>query len=129
MKRIILCLLTLSLGLCVTANDDPHLKRLIECINDSDFVCATEELPQVENWKPIKTWLTIYNALTFLKQVDSIDIEKQQLDSFRLYMAHESSSYRRKYFKKGKYNQALTCLLYTSDAADEVLGCGADSVA
>ena len=50
MKRFFFCIFTLSLSLCITANDDPRLKRLIECINDSNFSCAYGELAQVRDW-------------------------------------------------------------------------------
>ena len=74
MKRIIFCILTLSLSLCMTANDDPHLKRLIECINDSDFVCATAELPLVENWDDLGDTIfeDIHRALAYCDYVDSL---------------------------------------------------------
>ena len=75
----------------MTANDDPHLKRLIECINDSDFVCAAEELPLVENWAYDAEITNLENALQFINLVAKNKPKSQAFDSLRVYVANTTS--------------------------------------
>ena len=126
MKRIILCLLTLSFGLCVTANDDPHLKRLIECINDSDFVCATEELLLVENWKyqnREETLVDITKALVFTDTENPVKMPISLLDSLLLnVVAVECNERCYELYTQNKFSKALFYMEMVSDLQKRVLG-------
>ena len=58
MKRILFIAFLCFATFCIAhaENTDKHLKQLVQCINDSDFVCAAEQLPLVENTE----WNTSY---------------------------------------------------------------------
>ena len=97
MKRILFISFLCFATFCIShaENNDEHLKQLVQCINDSDFVCATEQLPLVENWT--FDWygadsLAIDKALLFAKYAEAKHITKPTIDSLKMYA--EQACYR-----------------------------------
>ena len=149
MKRLILILLFLSATVYAVAwNDDPHLKRLIECINDSDFVCAAEELPLVENWeldeypdsmqivfaRKIQPMAALYEKKGNINQAIAIheivrNIYKKIFGELTPDYADELMALGRLYKKKGRYKEAESCYLRYRDIIAEVLGENDDAYA
>ena len=90
MKRILLSLLTFGLCLHMMANNDVHLKRFVKCVNDSNYIRATKELPKVKDWSYEKfdkiPYVEIENALTYADYLTSINVSKALQDSFLLYV-------------------------------------------
>ena len=106
MKRIILCLLTLSFGLCVTANDDPHLLRLFECIDNANDSCAAEQLPLIKDWSPTSEWMDTYRAISLYYDlsidacIDTTFASPSLVDSFALFIARDSRAVALYYYEK-----------------------------
>lgn len=92
MKRLLYISLLCLLPFCMlpAQNTDPHLKRLIECINNSDLVCATKELPMVEDWTYNEDYKIddVDNYTAFIKYIQEID-SASNLNNFNLYYADQ----------------------------------------
>ena len=93
-------------------NTDVHLKQLVKCINDSDFVCATEQLPLVENWSFFSSdkrlWLDVKYTFDALIYADSISVPKCLQDSLVIFLSCEIYAYALYYYEKNKPKAALS---------------------
>ena len=127
MKRILFVTFLCFATFCLThaENNDEHLKQLVQCINDSDFVCAAEQLPLVENWT--FDWygadsLAIDKALLFAKYAEAKHITKPIIDSLKMYA--EQACYRIgvNYENNHNYEAALPYYELSSTILKEVLG-------
>lgn len=109
MKRIIFCILTLSLSLCMTANDDLHLKQMVECINDSDFSCAYGELAQVRDWTFDHDILLDdpFLIVDFMIYIEDIGLYPSTYDSLKIYVAVEAEAYGQMYVGEHQYAEAI----------------------
>ena len=119
MKRILLSLLTFGLCLHMMANNDVHLKRLVKCVNDSNYIRATKELPKVKDWSYEKfdkiPYVEIENALTYADYLTSINVSKALQDSFLLYVEKYATQFADDFLEIGfvgvaidKYEQIAT---------------------
>ena len=109
MKRTIFIITSIVISVIgFSENNDPHLKRLVACINDSNFLCAEEELLLVENWtndtlvlKPIE------QGMMFLEHASSSVINKEVLDSMCIFLTKEYERLIMSSYGSGEYEQAL----------------------
>ena len=109
MKRLILILLFLSATVyAVARNDDPHLKRLIECINDSDFSCAYGELAQVRDWTYDEDYQIddVDKYLAFVKYIQERD-SATNLNNINLYYADQLKNISDFYHDNNDLHRAL----------------------
>lgn len=90
-------------------NNDPHLKRLIECINNSNFVCAAEELPLVENWKYDENYQikVAENYLSFVRHLSTTNSSTMGLENCKIYYAVELNTLSKSCYDKKEYSKAL----------------------
>jgi len=108
MKRLLFCLFILIFSLCMKGNDDLHLKRLVECINDSDFVCADEELAQVRYWTYDEDYQIddVDKYLAFVKYIQERD-SATNLNNINLYYADQLKNISDFYHDNNDLHRAL----------------------
>ena len=111
MKRICLTLFVAIFTITISAeNTDKHLKQLVQCINDSDFVCAAEQLPLVENWEYDNPSDTIEPNLDFgilfIKYLNRQNTTTPLFDSLQNFLTTEWYNVGDAYCMNGKYTKA-----------------------
>ena len=124
MKRILLSLFILSFCLTMTANDDVHLQRLVQCVNDSDFNCALEELPLVEDWSFDVD--SIYIQASYLESLVSyIDLTYKDhvlLDSLKEKVYNLCHNYVEQYYGRGLYTKTIPYQIINAILAKSIYG-------
>ena len=115
MKKIIILILLLivrgSVDIATAQNNDPHLKRMVECVNDGDFDCAITEIPQIENWKfamsSDSSWLDFPKTKAFVSSSQVAKLSAKQKDSLAFYFYSGWDKYLNVYYSQGKYDKAI----------------------
>ena len=115
MKKIILIISLLiicgSMGIAAAQNNDEHLNRMVECINNGDFDCAITEIPQIENWtfvmSPDSSWLDFSQTKAFVSSSQVAKLSAKQKDSFAFYFYSGWGKYLNVYYGQGKYDKAV----------------------
>jgi len=112
MKRILFIAFLCFATFCIAhaENTDKHLKQLVQCINDSDFVCAAEQLPLVENWEYDNPSDTIEPNLDFgilfIKYLNRQNTTTPLFDSLQNFLTTEWYNAGDAYCMNGKYTKA-----------------------
>ena len=96
-------------------NEDVHLRQFVQCINDSNFVCAAEQMPQVESWEAVDAWLDLNHAFDFWSYIYEQD-STIALDSFVLYIAQEA----REYYNDMKAQERLSDAVAYAEAERDI---------
>ena len=110
MKRILLISFLCFATFCIThaENTDEHLKQLAQCINDSDFVCAADQLPLVENWKSEKLLLhDIGFAISFYWEIYNNGGKTTQLVWLLSFYQIQFDLFYTNLYKQQQFNQAI----------------------
>lgn len=87
MKRLFISFIAISYSICMEASTDSHLRQMVNCINDSNFECASKQLMLVEDWSYDSIFYPLWDldkAIMFIDNVDSIKISKSRVDSLRV---------------------------------------------
>ena len=116
-KSYIVLLCICLINTIVYANNDIHLSQLVQCINDNDLVCASEQLPLVKNWEygyEEELPMDIDKALQFVKYANSRMMPRSVTDPLKLYIGR--ACYEEGYSKKApkeaiRYYEASVRLL------------------
>ena len=127
MKRFgLFFIMNLIFGMVQAENNDPHLMQLIECINDSNFVCASKELPLVGDWtyNPQSSSVRIHvdNAEIFNSYADSIGITRSSLENFLLCEAEEYNELAMNLCTQGNFLQSEKYHFRALEIRKELLG-------
>ena len=77
-------------------NNDPHMIQLVLCINDSNFVCAAEEITKVKKWAfsmyETAATLHINRALAFVQYAAEHNIHAHTINRFKIIIAQACRS-------------------------------------
>ena len=127
MHRIVsLSLLVLCFCLCAAAHENLPLKRLVQCINDSNFLCAAEELNSVEEWtyrvSNDKSFVNIKNALVFAEWAGARGTERARIQNLCLYVAQQCDWFAQYGSRSRKYDVAISYSIYSAEIRKSILG-------
>ena len=127
MRRIVsFSVLALCLCLCATAHENLPLIRLVQCINDSEFLCAAEELNSVEDWtyrvSNGKSFVNINNALVFADWASARGAERSKIQNLCLYVAQQCDWFAQYGRSSRKYDIAISYSIYSAEIRKSILG-------
>lgn len=100
---------------------DIHLLRMVNCINSSDFKCASEELHLIKDWTE-KKYLDDSRSMDFFDFLDSIEVADELLDSLLIYFADDADIKFEYYFDLGYYQRAINYEDYAANFYSIVYG-------
>ena len=94
--------------------DDAHLLQMVQCINDSDFNCAQNELSRIKRWENTTLALSIGNAITFYYDIILSDEDNPTSQNKKIqqklarFIANEAKEYAEYLCNKDKYETAVS---------------------
>ncbi len=111
MKRLLTVLYALLFCLSTHSQiSNPNLSRLIEHINANKTDSAMLIISSVQDWRfDIKNepLLDINKGINFIELSDSLNIEKNNVDSLTLYLAKQTDAIGTLFYQKGDYKKSL----------------------
>ncbi len=119
-------MLALCFCLCTAAHENTPLKRLVQCINDSNFLCAAEELNSVEDWtfrvNNDKSFVNINKALIFAGWASARGTERSRIQNLCLYVAQQCDWFAQYGSRSRKYDVAISYSIYSAEIRKSILG-------
>ena len=116
MKRFGLLIFLLSLILVFThaENNDPHLIRGIEYINQNNFVQATKEFELTRNWTfDANHWIDVEKMMPYNQFTHENHLSTDISNNITLYIIEELKIIAHYQYNQGQYTLALNTYLYT----------------
>lgn len=125
MKRNILVAVILSMICCWAhaQNNDVHLQRLVQCVNEGNYICATEQMELVQDWKVIRTdSIDVDKALQLVKYAKSQQVSQSLIDYLNVFIEQVCFRKGTEYEDNGNYRAAIPYYEKSVSIRKEILG-------